>query len=45
LFNVPQRPSSMIPKPFITNDAIIIKQTIDIPEYQIEEETETDEGN
>ena len=45
LFDVPQRPSSMIPKPFITNDAIIIKQTIDIPEYQIEEEPEADDEN
>ena len=28
LFNIPQRPKTMIPKPFVLNDAIIIKKTI-----------------
>ncbi|MGV8815582.1 MAG: M28 family peptidase [Gelidibacter sp.] len=28
LFNVPERPKTMIPKPFVLNDAIIIKKTI-----------------
>lgn len=30
LFNIPKRPKTMIPKPFILNDAIIIKKTITI---------------
>ncbi len=28
LFNIPERPKTMIPKPFVLNDAIIIKKTI-----------------
>jgi hypothetical protein len=28
LFNVPERPKTMIPKPFVLNDALIIKKTI-----------------
>ena len=30
LFNVPERPKDMIPKPFILNDAIILKKTITV---------------
>ncbi len=28
LFEIPERPNTMIPKPFVLNDAIIIKKTI-----------------
>ncbi len=28
LFDVPKRPASMIPKPFVLNDAVIVKKTI-----------------
>jgi len=28
IFNIPQRPKTMIPKPFVLNDAIIVKKTI-----------------
>jgi len=31
MFNVPERPKSTIPKPFIINDAVVIKKTITIP--------------
>ncbi len=30
LFDVPKRPSDMIPKPFVLNDAVIVKKTIRI---------------
>jgi len=30
LFNVPKRPEMMIPKPFVLNDAVIIKKTVSI---------------
>src|SRR5690606_29139302 len=34
LFTVPKRPTTMIPKPFITNDAVILQKTITIPPYK-----------
>ena len=30
LFRVPERPSDMIPKPFVVNDAVMVKKTITI---------------
>jgi hypothetical protein len=30
LFDVPIRPATMIPKPFVLNDAVIVKKTIKI---------------
>ncbi|WP_108867866.1 M28 family peptidase [Aquimarina aquimarini] len=33
-FSIPSREKNMIPKPFIVNDAVIIKKTIEIEEYQ-----------
>jgi len=30
LFRVPERPKDMIPKPFVLNDAVVIKKTIDL---------------
>lgn len=34
LFKVPERPSFMIPKPFVTNDAVIVQKEFTIPAYQ-----------
>ncbi|MGR7812898.1 M28 family peptidase [Lacinutrix undariae] len=31
MFNVPERPETTIPKPFIINDAVVIKKTITVP--------------
>ncbi|HLT52437.1 MAG TPA: hypothetical protein VKZ97_01000, partial [Flavobacteriaceae bacterium] len=30
LFDVPQRPKDMIPKPFVVNDAVIIKKSVSV---------------
>lgn len=29
LFNIPKRPSNMIPKPFVLNDAVVVKKQLD----------------
>lgn len=34
LFSIPARDKNMIPKPFILNDAVIIKKSFRVPEYQ-----------
>ncbi len=32
LFDIPKRPNSMIPKPFVLNDAVIVRKTISLEE-------------
>ncbi len=34
LFSIPARDENMIPKPFVLNDAVIIKKSFIVPEYQ-----------
>ena len=45
LFTVPKRPAAMIPKPFITNDAVILQKTITIPPYKVPQATTENEND
>ncbi len=45
LFSIPERSENMMPKPFIVNDAIVIKKSFAIDEYQEKQVDTTDVSN